>query len=703
MAKILTRWIRKHIYEISASIAVVAVLISCVGTFRALDELPQMQQELVSLEEGLEKLSGIRLALSSAMLRTRALMLREAHDAADNALISRITDSVARGQQLVSEVLHGSPSQPLQVLASRCQDQFAQILDTVTSTKTPSNAEQFEFQQQGITLSSQLQLQIAAGRQQLEKRRQSAQRQRQQTTYRLIGGHGLMLAVIGLLYFARRTERRQRELADLKLLESDERFALIVRGSADGIIVTDAAGKIQMTNPAVDAMFDCGDHEWVGQPVASLFETTIIDEWLTHRLDEDHEASLCRTVMAKRRDGKHFDAELTITPRTIHNQQFLAISVRDVSEREISRLRLKQHEALLREIPEPLQILDAAGRIIYWNVGAQRLFGYSASEAIGKTANDLLRIIPPDGNNANIHAAEYTHVDRWTGELEAISKTGTHLRIERRRTRITEDDDTIGEVIFDLNLDERSHHQLVQRRQQRLEALGTLASGIAHDLNNLLTPILMGSRMLQRGGENLDRDALLATIVSGASRGAELISQLLTFARGGDGQHRPVDICEVMSEVSGILAHTLKNKVTLEVDVKAGLPEIMGDATEISQVIMNLAVNARDAMPSGGTLNITASRLSLAAERTYSLVTLQPGNYLAVAVKDTGTGIPAGIRDHIFDPFFSTKERGQGTGLGLSTSLGIVRSHNGAIDVNSNVGEGTTVTVILPIIEDSHN
>ncbi len=293
--------------------------------------------------------------------------------------------------------------------------------------------------------------------------------------------------------------------------------------------------------------------------------------------------------------------------------------------------------------------------------------GIAANEAIGQSSNDLLRIVPPEGDSDNIHSTEYVEADRWTGELDAVTKDGRRLRIERRRTRIAEGDDKIGEVIFDFDLGERTRLQRVQRRRQRLEALGTLASGIAHDLNNLLTPILMSSRMMQRGGENLDREALLETVVAGASRGAELISQLLTFARGGDGQHRSVDVRELLTEVSAILAHTLRKDIVLQVSVEPNLPEVFGDETEISQVIMNLAINARDAMPNGGTLGITAKPMSLDAERTFSLVTLQPGDYLAISVTDTGTGIPPSIRDRIFDPFFTTKDRGQGTGLGLST------------------------------------
>lgn len=520
---------------------------------------------------------------------------------------------------------------------------------------------------------------------------------------RLVGGHAVILTFIGLLYFARRSERRHRKIADQELLEADERFALIVRGSVDGIILTDGYGRIQMTNPSLEAMFATAPGDLEDQPVGSLFETTVIDEWITNRLHGHHESMLSRTVIGKREDGSRFSAELTITPSKIRNQEYLAISVRDVAEREVSRLRLKQHEALLREIPEPLHILDAVGRVIYWNVGAQRLYGYKASEAIGQSANDLLRIMPPEGDPENVHANQYAQADRWTGQLQATTRDGRSLRIERRRTRIAEGQDTIGEVIFDLDLGERNRLQKVERRRQRLEALGTLASGIAHDLNNLLTPILMSSRMMQRGGEQLDRAALLDTIVAGASRSAELISQLLTFARGGEGPHVPVEVAGLVEEVGGILRHTLEKETDLVTRIEPNLPNLIGDPTELSQVIMNLAVNARDAMPENGILEITAKRFKLDTERTYSLVTLQPSNYVAITVSDTGAGIPNNIRDRIFDPFFSTKERGLGTGLGLSTSLGIVRSHGGAIDVVSTVGRGTKITVILPIDEESES
>lgn len=512
-----------------------------------------------------------------------------------------------------------------------------------------------------------------------------------------------MIALIGLLCGTRWIERRRGATGDIKLLEADERFALIVRGSADGIALTDASGRIQLTNPALDEMFAAEADDLKGELVSSLFESTVMDEWITHRLDDEDDAVISRTVIAKRSSGEKFQVDLTITPQTIAQQEFLTFAVRDVTEREASRLKLKQHETLLQEIPEPLQILDCVGRIVYWNVGAERLYGFSAAEAIGQTANDLLKIFPPEGDSENVHTVEYFHAPRWTGELRVVSKDGRVLCIERRRTLVSEGDKTIGEVIFDLDVGQRSRQKTVERRRQRLESLGTLASGITHDLNNLLTPILMSSRMLQREDKNLDRDAMVETIVSAAGRGAELISQLLTFARGGEGQHHPVDVSDLFDEVSEILQHTLSKDTKLTIELEPDLPKVMADATEINQVIMNLAINARDAMPEGGTLSIKAYRFSLEAERAFSLVTLQPGSYVAICVSDEGIGIPASIRDRIFDPFFSTKERGQGTGLGLSTSLGIIRGHGGAVDVDSSVGEGTRMTVILPAMNQTES
>mgnify|MGYP001811872001 CR=1 FL=1 len=205
--------------------------------------------------------------------------------------------------------------------------------------------------------------------------------------------------------------------------------------------------------------------------------------------------------------------------------------------------------------------------------------------------------------------------------------------------------------------------------------------------------------MLQREDSNVDREALVETIVSSASRGADLIAQLLTFARGGEGQHVPLQVDQIIPEVAAILQRTLPGSIELVVEVEGDLSAILGDETEISQVIMNLAINARDAMLEGGTLRISAKPIELGTERSFSFVALPAGCYVAITVSDTGSGITTEVRERMFDPFFTTKPRGQGTGLGLSTSLGIVLSHRGAVDVQSKPGEGTAITAVFPLLD----
>ena len=687
-------WLHRNAFPLIVVIAAALIAVSGIQTYRALDALPEARRKLTDRAEQLARLERLRETLGSTTLRLRTFSF-----SGEEADKTKLTEVVTQSQQWVDELLEHRALKSVDSTLPVCHKHLTEILGLISADRDVDRLRMPALRDRSSELQSRLTTGIQVERDELGKLRVDTNQERSRATWTLLGGHGVMLGIVGMLYWARRSERRLRELADLRTLESDERFALVVRGTSDGLILTDELGRIQMTNDALQKMFQLSEAELYGKTLSSLFTTTIVDEWLTLRLEaDDREAALSRTVTGKHPDGTSFPAELTITPRTVHNQEFLAISVRDVSERHASQLRLKQQEALLAEIPEPLHILDSEGRIVYWNRGAEQLFGFEATEAIGKSANDLLRIVPPK-DDESIHTSEYVEAVRWTGELRATSKDGLSLNIERRRTRLTEEDATIGEVVLDLDLGERKRMQLVERRRQRLESLGTLASGITHDLNNLLTPILMSSRMLQKDSVSLNRDAMLETIALSASRGADLISQLLTFARGGEGQHQRVNTTEVLSEIVNIIRHTLPKSMQLETEITAELEDFFGDETEISQVLMNLAINARDSMTNEGTLRIVAENRVLSAEQTFAIVTLQPGNYIAITVKDTGAGIPPVIRDRIFDPFFTTKDRGQGTGLGLSTSLGIIRSHNGAIEIRTSVGKGTTITVLLPTHE----
>jgi len=235
-------------------------------------------------------------------------------------------------------------------------------------------------------------------------------------------------------------------------------------------------------------------------------------------------------------------------------------------------------------------------------------------------------------------------------------------------------------------------------RAQRLESLGTLASGIAHDLNNILTPILGVAQLLPLKLPNLNEQnqRMLQTLETSARRGAELIRQILSFARGVEGKRVSLQINHLLLEIEKIIQQTLPKSIDIDTDIPPNLWIISGDATQLHQILMNLCVNARDAMPNGGTLLISAENLLIDEQYAKMHLDASVGAYVVVTVADTGTGIPLNILHRIFDPFFTTKEIGKGTGLGLSAVLGIVKSHGGFVDVQSQVNQGSQFKVFLP-------
>jgi len=238
-------------------------------------------------------------------------------------------------------------------------------------------------------------------------------------------------------------------------------------------------------------------------------------------------------------------------------------------------------------------------------------------------------------------------------------------------------------------------------RAQRLESLGTLASGIAHDLNNILTPILGVTQLLPLKFPDMTAKnrQLLDTLETSARRGSTLIKQILSFARGVEGKRISLQLSHVLREIRQIIDQTLPKSIEICLDVESDLWTVLGDVTQLHQVVMNLCVNARDAMPQGGQLQIQAANLHLSEAAAHDFLDASPGDYVRITVTDTGKGIPPDVLPRIFDPFFTTKEVGKGTGLGLSAVLGIVKSHGGFLDVRSEVNQGSQFSVYLPASE----
>jgi signal transduction histidine kinase len=282
-------------------------------------------------------------------------------------------------------------------------------------------------------------------------------------------------------------------------------------------------------------------------------------------------------------------------------------------------------------------------------------------------------------------------------EYRLLRKDGPERTIDSKGSVIRDGEGTITSVVV-VSRDVTEEKNLAAQflRAQRMDSIGTLAGGIAHDLNNVLTPIMMSIDVLRSKISDPIGVRILSTIETSAKRGADIVRQVLAFGRGVAGDRILVQLKHVVKEVVKIAGGTLPKSIKIRTDLPRDLWTVLADPTQMHQVLLNMLVNARDAMPKGGSLTISAENITL--DENYSRMHLEakPGAYVAIIIGDTGTGIPADIREKIFEPFFTTKEIGMGTGLGLSTTLAIVKSHGGFIDLQSEPGKGTTFKIYIP-------
>ena len=369
----------------------------------------------------------------------------------------------------------------------------------------------------------------------------------------------------------------------------------------------------------------------------------------------------------------------------------------EIQERQRKEQKIREQAALLDITTDAILVQDLSSKILFCNKGAERLYGWTAEEAIGKNA---MRLLYRDAlyqleDNYEILA----ECGAWQGELRQITKEGKELIVESRWT-LVRDEDGQPKSILTVNTDITEKKQLETQflRAQRMESLGTLAGGIAHDLNNVLTPIMMTVQLLETKFQDEQSLEWLSIMETNVKRGADLVKQVLSFSRGLEGQRKTLEVGRLISEIEQIAKQTFSRAIEVRTDLTSqNLWTIAGDATQLHQVLMNLCVNARDAMPEGGILEISAINQWIDAHYARMNFEAKVGPYVVITVSDTGTGIPQKIVDKIFEPFFTTKELGKGTGLGLSTVIGIVKSHGGFVNVSSEIGKGTQFKVYLPV------
>jgi PAS domain S-box-containing protein len=350
---------------------------------------------------------------------------------------------------------------------------------------------------------------------------------------------------------------------------------------------------------------------------------------------------------------------------------------------------LRELAVLVDQVRDAVLIHDLGGRICLWNKGAQQLCGWSAEEVIGKTLSE----IGVDGSGARLDEIWRSLIEdgQWTGEVTLRTKDQQEVHAESRRLLIR-DEECRPQSVLVINTDVTERRKIEGQllRAQRTQSLGAMAGGVAHDINNVLTPILMAVLALRARVTDQASQRLLTIIQRNAERGADMVRQVLEFAKGVEGKRIVLQPKHLVKEIVRTLKGTLPEAIQIECSMADDTWPVTGDATQLHQVLVNLCVNARDAMPEGGRLTIKISNVELGGDGARS------GQFVVITVGDTGAGIPPEVRDRIFEPFFTTKDPGKGTGLGLSTVAEIVRSHGGFVDLESERGLGTRFHVYLP-------
>ncbi|MEH2088250.1 PAS domain S-box protein [Nostoc sp.] len=501
-----------------------------------------------------------------------------------------------------------------------------------------------------------------------------------------------------------------RQLAEAALRQSEEKFRTFSENTHATIWISSADSFYPLyISPAYEKIW--------GRSSQGLFEqpTSWVDT--VHPDDRDRATQSIEQLLS---GSQSISAEYRIlrpdgSIRWIWNRGFAVYNdqgqvnyyggiAEDITERKLAEQKISEQAALLDIATDAILVRDFQSQILFWNKGAERMYGWLSTEVIGKDLHDILY---PAGIQQQLKEPLKSVIESgsWQGELHKVTKSGQKIIVESRWT-LMRDSAEEPKSILTVDTDITQKKQLEEQffRTQRLESLGTLAGGIAHDLNNILTPILASAQLLQ-GKFFQDEEhsgQLLALVESNAKRGAALVKQVLSFVRGYKGEPTIIQVQYLISEIIQIAKQTFPKSIEFSTIIPEDICAIAGDTTQLHQVLMNLLVNARDALPDGGNINISVENKFIDEAYTRMNLDAKVGHYIVITVADNGIGIPPKILDRIFEPFFTTKEVNTGTGLGLSTALGIIRSHDGFIKVSSNVGRGSKFDLFLPAVEATH-
>jgi two-component system cell cycle sensor histidine kinase/response regulator CckA len=502
----------------------------------------------------------------------------------------------------------------------------------------------------------------------------------------------------------------ERSQAEEKIREGEERYRAVAETATDVIITIDERGTIIFINKSVERVFGYQVSEVLGKDITILlgeqmrFALKVALNKYINTGDKDLNWEAVE-LAALHKNGQEIPMELSLGEFVRNGKRFLTGIARDISERKRAEHELRKSEERYRDLVENARDIiytqDLEGNYTSINKAGEQLTGYTRAEALKM---NLMQTIAPEYREKarEMIRRKLAGEAETIYDLEILTKHGGQVAFEVNTRLIYQNGVPVGVQGIARDVTERKHLEAQLRQSQKLEAVGQLAGGVAHDFNNLLTVILGYSEMMLRRLEPsnpLHRN--LEEIKKAAERASSLTRQLLAFSRKQVLQPKVIDLNAVVADMGKMLLRLIGEDIELITDLKPSLARVKADPGQIEQVLMNLAVNARDAMPRGGTIMITTDNVVLKDELAQKYVSIEPGPHVMLTVSDTGRGMDADTQARVFEPFFTTKGSGKGTGLGLATVYGIVKQSGGNIWLYSEPGKGTTFKIYLPRVDDA--